>query len=254
MSEKVGRRIRFIYGAITGCSCIWAGFCLIAGAVGIYRSGEKPYTREAVAIAFQGISVFVYIALALVVLGFLLSLFLPATSGKGQLPPRYMTLHRLHRKLDISQSGPSLAADVAALQRKRRLQQIITGALLGIGSVIFLVYACNGSNFHPQDINGSVAKAVFLLLPCLGIPVCYGIFAKYAAKQAEEEEIRLLLKYGVKRTQPLPEQKKDRALLATRFVLLAIAVGITLYGLLSGGTLDVLTKAVNICTECIGLG
>lgn len=253
MSEKVGRRIRFIYGAVTGCSCIWAGFCLIAGAVGIYRSGERPYTREAVATAFQGISVFVYIALALVVLGFLLSLFLPATSEKGQLPPGHMTLHRLHRKLDVSQS-PSLAADIAALQRKRRLHQSITGALLGIGSVIFLIYACNGSNFHPQDINGSVAKAVILLLLCLSIPACYGIFAKYAVQRAEAEEIHLLLKYGVKRTDPLTAQKHDRALLAIRLVLLTVAVGITLYGLLCGGTLDVLTKAVNICTECIGLG
>ena len=35
---------------------------------------------------------------------------------------------------------------------------------------------------------------------------------------------------------------------------LPMAVGLLLYGFFAGGTADVLTKAVNICTECIGLG
>ena len=254
MSEKWGRRIRFVYGAVTGCSCIFAGFCLISGAVGIYRSGDKPFSREAVATAFQGISIFVYIALALIAFGFLLSLFLPSAAKRGQLPPAHMTLHRLHKKLDITQSGPTLLSDISALQRRRRLHRIITACLLVIGSVLFLFYACNGSNFPPQDINGSVAKAALLLLACVGIPALYGLFAKYAAKRSMDEEIRLLLKFGVNRVEPLPEKDCDRALLAARLILLAASVCITVYGLLSGGTLDVLTKAVNICTECIGLG
>ena len=33
-----------------------------------------------------------------------------------------------------------------------------------------------------------------------------------------------------------------------------VALGMLLYGLFSGGAADVLTKAVNICSECIGLG
>ncbi|MBR5524012.1 MAG: thioredoxin [Clostridia bacterium] len=39
-----------------------------------------------------------------------------------------------------------------------------------------------------------------------------------------------------------------------RSALLVLGVGAVLYGALSGGWLDVLTKAINICTECIGLG
>ena len=37
-------------------------------------------------------------------------------------------------------------------------------------------------------------------------------------------------------------------------VLLIVGLGFLISGLLTGGTADVLTKAINICTECIGLG
>ena len=36
--------------------------------------------------------------------------------------------------------------------------------------------------------------------------------------------------------------------------ILAAAVLLLIWGFVSGGAADVLTKAINICTECIGLG
>ena len=45
-----------------------------------------------------------------------------------------------------------------------------------------------------------------------------------------------------------------RKLLYLRLVLLCVGIGIFVYGFFAGGTADVMTKAVNICTECVGLG
>ena len=42
--------------------------------------------------------------------------------------------------------------------------------------------------------------------------------------------------------------------MVVRGVVLAAAIGLTVYGLLNNGAMDVLWKAVNICQECIGLG
>lgn len=39
-----------------------------------------------------------------------------------------------------------------------------------------------------------------------------------------------------------------------RWIILVAAAVILVYGFMTGGTADVLTKAINICTECIGLG
>lgn len=47
---------------------------------------------------------------------------------------------------------------------------------------------------------------------------------------------------------------KKLSLLKLRWALLAVAVVLLLWGLLSGGAEYVLTKAANICSECIGLG
>jgi hypothetical protein len=40
----------------------------------------------------------------------------------------------------------------------------------------------------------------------------------------------------------------------TRYSILAAALVLTVLGFLTGGWQDVLTKAINICSECIGLG
>ncbi|MBQ6382160.1 MAG: hypothetical protein IJJ42_00995 [Clostridia bacterium] len=54
---------------------------------------------------------------------------------------------------------------------------------------------------------------------------------------------------GIQRT---PEETGKRR--AARLCLLAAAALLTVLGILNGGMQDVLTKAVWICTECIGLG
>jgi len=40
----------------------------------------------------------------------------------------------------------------------------------------------------------------------------------------------------------------------SRYCILGVAVLFLVYGLATGGIADVLAKAINICTECIGLG
>ena len=42
--------------------------------------------------------------------------------------------------------------------------------------------------------------------------------------------------------------------LGIRLAVLAVAIAFVAFGIFGGGMADVLTKAINICTECIGLG
>ncbi|MBQ1371566.1 MAG: hypothetical protein IIY70_01415 [Oscillospiraceae bacterium] len=51
--------------------------------------------------------------------------------------------------------------------------------------------------------------------------------------------------------EPVPVSPALRHL---RYALFALAVLLIVLGILNGGLQDVLTKAVNLCTECIGLG
>ena len=86
----------------------------------------------------------------------------------------------------------------------------------------------------------------------MAVPFGYGIFAAFHARRSLQKEIGLL-KLAPKLAEP-PAPRQRSHLLIPRLILLAVGVGILLYGLFSGGTADVLTKAINICTECVGLG
>ena len=59
---------------------------------------------------------------------------------------------------------------------------------------------------------------------------------------------------GAEKPTVLPQKKKVCSLLVLRWALLAVGIVLLVYGFFAGGTEDVLTKAVNICTECVGLG
>ncbi len=41
---------------------------------------------------------------------------------------------------------------------------------------------------------------------------------------------------------------------AARAVILAVAAALIIAGIINGSALDVLLKAINLCTECVGLG
>ena len=89
----------------------------------------------------------------------------------------------------------------------------------------------------------------------MAVPFGYGIFSAYFARASIRREIDLLKSAGANRSPtPAPANKKTNGLLLGRFAILVLAVSILLYGYLAGGTADVLTKAINICTECVGLG
>ena len=48
------------------------------------------------------------------------------------------------------------------------------------------------------------------------------------------------------------EQKKRYPILS--YIVIVVAVGLVVAGILNGGLIDVLEKAKKICMECIGLG
>ena len=51
-----------------------------------------------------------------------------------------------------------------------------------------------------------------------------------------------------------PSQTDDKKIAMIRTGLIMLAAALILMGVVNGGLHDVLVKAINICTECIGLG
>lgn len=249
------KRIHQIYGWITAAGLLAAGVCLIWSCISIYRLGEKPFSPETVAVAFSRICVPVYICLVLVAGGFLLHLCLPAEEKKARMPQLPMQLARLQEKLELSQlQDETLRSEILSLRRKRNLHTRITYGLLVLCSILFLTYGLNPANFHIDEITRSMAAAMLLFIPCLVIPFGYGLFTAFYSLRLMKKEIPLL-RQALREVQPQDLPQKPKAWLRpVQLSLLALGVFLLVFGYFSGGYSGVMTKAVAICTECVGLG
>ena len=78
------------------------------------------------------------------------------------------------------------------------------------------------------------------------------IAAAFFCRRSMEREIALLK--GVPGSKAVEVAAKPAYLPVVRIVLYALAVILIVTGIGNGGMRDVLIKAINICTECIGLG
>lgn len=257
----IKKRIHLIYSILLSVMLVVAGISLITACVGIYFSGEQPFSREAVAAAFSGIAIPVYLCLALVIGGFILDGVSPLERKKVPVQKQYgVILARLHNKLALDNCEETWRSAILAEQKKRKLFNSVSLGLLIMGSVIFLCYGLNSSNFHQSEINSSMIRAMWVFLPCLAVPFGWAVLSAYLNKASMKKEIELVKNAITAGAQS--EAAKDAApikdtgkyLLLLRCGLLIVGIGILVYGFLAGGTSDVLTKAINICTECVGLG
>lgn len=252
----VKKRIHTVFNWITGLFLVIAGICLISACVSIYQMGDRPFSPAAVAVAFSKISVPVYICLGLILAGWLLRLCLPTQEKKSVRPFYPMQLVRLQQRLDLNRiSDASLKMQILSLRRKRTVHTMISYGLLGIFSSLFLLYGLNPANFHQSEINHSMAMAMLLFFPCLAIPFAYGCFTAFYSLRLTKKEIALSRQaLNEAATVPAAPKEDHRLCLQLRLFFLSLGLFLLVFGFFTGGTADVLTKAINICTECVGLG
>lgn len=248
---------RRIYNILHSASIIIAGVCLMAGCLSIYSLGDGAYSRQIVAETFSKISLPVYLCLILTIIGFIWDFIVPSKPEKEKkFKPYAHLIDRLTAKKDLRNCDETLLNAIYKERKARKLHTLIRTIIICISGAIFLVYALNSNNYQ-TDINASVIKAMWLLIPCLIIPCAYSVFTAYHNEKSLKKEIDLIKKAPAKNdVEEIQDNtsKSEKAVNIMRLALLFVGIGILLYGYFAGGTADVLTKAINICTECIGLG
>lgn len=248
---------RRIYNILHSASIIIAGVCLMAGCLSIYSLGDGAYSRQIVAETFSKISLPVYLCLILTIIGFIWDFIVPSKPEKEKkFKPYAHLLDRLTAKKDLRNCDETLLNAIYKERKARKLHTLIRTIIICISGTIFLVYALNSNNYQ-TDINASVIKAMWLLIPCLIIPCTYSVFTAYHNEKSLKKEIDLIKKAPAKNdVEEIQDNtsKSEKTVNIMRFALLFVGIGVLLYGYFAGGTADVLTKAINICTECIGLG
>lgn len=255
MTKESTMRLHRIYNVLFSIVIILAGICLIIGVLTIYNSGDQPFSRESVAATFSTIAFPVYLTLVMAVISFVWEIISPSDKEKNPNAKDYPAmLSKLYEKKDFSNGEAGIQAEIKALWKTRRLHIIIRTIVLVVCSAIFLLYALNSANFHQSEINASMIGAMKVLVPCSLVAFAYALFVALHNEKSIQKEMELAKKLPDATTVENEIVREETRISPYRNAILTAAIILIVYGLLNGGTIDVLAKAINICTECIGLG
>lgn len=257
MTKENMMRFRRIYNILLSIVIVIAGICLIAACLGIYQSGDQPFSRESVAAAFSGIAFPVYLCLAMTILSFVIEFFLPSEKEKTPVfKPYAHLLSRLQAKRDLQSCDETFQNEIASLQKGRRRNEFIRNVIIIVCSIAYL-YAANDDRFHTSQINNSMIQAMTIIIPALFVAFAAALAVSILNEKSMAKEIELMKQAPTKTDSDAPVQANTNTaknMNISRSVIIGVAVFCIVYEFISGGTIDVLAKAINICTECIGLG
>lgn len=259
MSQKAKKIVHLSYGILLSLMILAVGIALILSCIDIYRSGNRPFSRESIAAAFDRIDVLVYITIGLVLGGIVLSVALPLDRLKPKaMRDEYDTLAALREKVGN-----------AVPQREPKFRLILRAAVAAVSialGIYPLLYFFDLSHFGLEDINGNVISAALPALVWAAVTLVLAFVCSLLCRKSVRREIAQC-KQAMQDSTDRPAESAAPCLFAQaletagkpiklwiRLSLLAIAIVFIVLGVLNGGIDDVLGKAIRICTECIGLG
>lgn len=256
MTKESTMRTHRIYNILFSIVIIIAGICLIIGVLTIYNSGDQPFSRESVAATFSTIAFPVYLTLVMAIISFIWEIISPSNKEETPKAKDYPAmLESLYNKKDFTNAESCVQEEIKALWKNRKMHIWARTIILVICSAIFLFYALNSANFHQSEINDSMINAMKVLIPCSLAAFAYALFVAVHNEKSLQKEFELVKKLPAIQTTIKGEIiNEEKRLNPYRNTVLVVAIILVIYGFLNGGTIDVLAKAINICTECIGLG
>ena len=142
---------------------------------------------------------------------------------------------------------------------KRKIAWYINLVVLILCSAMGLMYLFNPNHFESSgDLTKQAIQMTIHLLPWVIISFISSIIYMYYIEKCaikSIEYIKVIIQLdGKKVNSVVKENKKNLKLLFLRCAIIVISLGLIIHGIINGGASDVLQKAINICTECIGLG
>lgn len=261
-------KIRYLYAIAIGVFVVAMGIAFICVAADIYYSGgatQGAFTQEVVVKRLQHLAIPFIILIGAIAVGAVFPLFTVRMK-----PTKEHAVKLLSEKLPSGGEGEEYEAAEKNYKKLRNIRLYVwageCAVLLGC-TVAVLVYMLNTSHFLSENITGEIFAMVKNVLPWIavafvtlvGVAVANGYIA---GKQVKE--LKALIKYGNREPRENGEPEwvlkakkalsSDITLWVARGIVFAVAVTFIILGIVNGGANDVLIKAINICTECIGLG
>lgn len=261
-------KIQQIYAIVLSVFVVAVGVAFICVAADIYYSNRDAgviFTREIVVKRLRD-----FIApLVILIVAIAAGVIFPLTEKRAKLPSEN-TAKLLASKLPSEGEGAEYNAALARYNKLNKLRMVlwcVVGAILLGCTIATLVYMLDTAHFLSENITAEMLALVTNVLPWIVAAFVTLIVATILSNVIATKrvaEIKTLIKLGngqtatPKQTQFVTTLRKllsnNITLWVVRGVVLVVAVAFIVLGVLNGGARDVLIKAINICTECIGLG
>ena len=262
-----------IFFTLLSIMIIFTGVCYILAACHIYfTGGQTPYSREIVGKYLLWLLLPSLITVVMTVVGFFTSLFdkvdVPTEDepSADALVSPMPKLKKLLSKFDEGSSSDEVKLRLKE-QRGKRSLALLVAILASVVSLIASSFILlDFERFTVENLNLDIAFASLLIFLAVALAgFAWGIYGRINAR-AINDEISII-RSAIKESPELLVNSKetgkkefseiifsDTAKVVLRVAFFSLSVILIVLGILNGGMADVLGKAVNICTECIGLG
>lgn len=252
-----------LYLILQSVLCVLLVILLAASALSIYREGkalkaEDPmasiYTREKAAERFKPIAPLFFAAIGLTVAGWILAV----KDENADKPVRDPELTRNLTVAHVTQPNEAMKKE----QGKQKKLFWTGWALFVICMMPIAFYLSNGTHFPDGNLEEMIASLalhtfpwIVLGLACLMISSILQEKSMLRETTAAQERIKEEKESGIKPEPRMGAPAGNVKAKRTLQIIVAIAaVVFIVLGVCNGSAKAVLTKAANICTECVGLG
>lgn len=210
------------------------------------------YSREIVAERFGRISWSVWIWLVL----FVISLFLHSKETSQQ--KKTVSVMQPKDQLALLLERREKTPEMLQFEKKRRTLvgiAIVVCVVCAIGAIAYLVAP---SSFASRDLEPVMGQMMFHVVPWVVVAFAVVLVIQNMCMKNVSAELELAKKAAAKSKKEqgdaaTSENQKKKQTIA-RIVVFVVAILFLIAGITNGGMFDVFVKAINICTECIGLG
>ncbi len=233
-------------------------FLLTAGCIKIYNEGNSPeninengiyienvFSREAAAQVLKPVFILGGADVLLIAVTCLMQ--------SGKVSERISGMTAENRLRLMKARVRRLPEDALKEERFRRKAVWIAGIIAGAFGCLALGYLLNGSNFVSWDLENVMSAVMLHVFLWIAAGLCVIYVYLFLRDRSMEREIEILGKCE----KSAPEKVSEEGRKNTGYIRIALyiaAVLLIVLGIFNGGIRDVWVKAINICTECIGLG
>ena len=273
LTDKTKRRIHLVCGIVLSALLVLTGVLFITSCYRIYESGYQPFTRASISAAFAKISVPVYITLAAVVGGVVLGVVIPTDKARLRgVRSDAVNVSRLAGRVEYDALAPDMREGIDKERRLRRVLTLVNIVLFVLEGILPLIYLLNPNNFPAVsgEYNTEILHGMLVYTACLSPLLAYEVAYVIVTDRSYRREAELLKEairlHGISTSEPKESsdaigkikaffKANERPItLGVRIAFVGCGALFIVLGILNGGMADVLIKAINICTECIGLG